>query len=303
MLGGQPAPEQDDPVDERFAQILARPRAAQTAPADFEATLTTREDSLRRLVQTLDVIAQDPDYPIPPERGIVMGDPVFRVIGREFLTLLVTVGGLRPDADVLDAGCGGGRIAVPLTTYLRDGSYVGFDPHEDSIRWARAAITPRNPRVRFDFVDLYNSQYNPKGNIDPATTQLPYEDGAFDMVIATSLFTHMFAGETANYLREFARMLRPDGVVFTTAYLLNSSSQARVDDGTARYLFRHPHEGSLIVNPDNPPAAVAHPEPQFRAWAADAGLAIDRIAYGGWTNATRTTGQDLLLLRRDPPRP
>ncbi|UCA50521.1 class I SAM-dependent methyltransferase [Streptomyces sp. WA6-1-16] len=54
--------------------------------------------------------------------------------------------GVGPAHDVLDAGCGAGRIAVPLTDVLGEkGSYLGFDIVPHAIEWCSSAMTPKYP--------------------------------------------------------------------------------------------------------------------------------------------------------------
>ena len=57
--------------------------------------------------------------------------------------------GLRPDHHVIDIGCGSGRLALPLTNFLRRGRYEGFDIDPDMIAWCRRSITPRHPDFGF----------------------------------------------------------------------------------------------------------------------------------------------------------
>jgi len=283
----------DDPVGS------AAPMASvDTNP--FEELLLGRERRLQRLLEATERLTADDDYPVPPERGVIMGDMAYKLIGREFLTHFVAFGDLHPDSDVLDVGCGGGRMAAALLYYLRYGSYVGFDIHEPSIAWCREHIGSRNPRFRFEVADLRNSSYNPAGEVDPVTYQMPYEDGSFQFVIATSLFTHMFREETANYLREFHHVLRPQGAAFVTGYFLNSDSMvAMVREPRSVKFLSHEHDDALIQFPDRPSAAVAMPLDWFMSDARAAGLRVERIAHGAWTAQSGMSKQDVLLLRRE----
>ena len=84
--------------------------------------------------------------------------------------------GLKPDERVLDAGCGIGRIAVPLTEYLDEsGGYEGFDIAPEGIAWCRENITPRYPNFRFQVADIYNKSYNPEGSQKADEYEFPYE--------------------------------------------------------------------------------------------------------------------------------
>ena len=256
-------------------------------------------DRLRHLVAVAHALSGDPSYPSPPERGVVMGTSDYREVGLEFLELFVTLGELSPTASVLDVGCGGGRMAAPLTYYLTEGRYVGFDVHAESIEWCRNVIGSRHAGFDFAHVDIRNARYNPTGALNATDVRFPYGDGTFDFVIASSLFTHMLRDEVAHYLREFARVLRRGGVAFVTAYLINADSVLAMAREARAFKFAYAHGDSLVRDPENPATAVAHIEERLRSDARAAGLAVDRVAYGSWTAAIRLSWQDVVLLRRD----
>ena len=109
----------------------------------------------------------------------------------------------------------------------------------------------------------------------------------------------MLRAEVGHYLGEFARVLRPDGVAFVTADLVNAHSIVVMARDPHAVRFPHEHRGSLIQDPERPAAAVAHHEEWLVAEARRVGMGIDRIAYGNWTGRERLAKQDVLLLRRD----
>ncbi|MEA2373533.1 MAG: hypothetical protein QOH12_3927, partial [Solirubrobacteraceae bacterium] len=292
----------EDPAAQQPAvrTLPAEPGAGAATRSAADAAITpSRQRRLRRLVEGLEEMRGDSDYPTPPERGVVMGNADFKTIGAEFLDHFVAFADLDPDADVLDAGCGGGRMAAALLYYLRYGSYTGFDVHEESIDWCREALVPRNPRFTFDHVDLHNGLYRPDSSLDASVHRFPYEDERFDFVIATSLFTHMFRDEVRNYLGEFRRVLRPGGVGFVTAYLLNPDSILAMLGNERSVKFGHVHRDSGVLDPERAADGVAHTEEWLRADARAQGLSVDRIAYGAWTGHERLSKQDVVLLRRD----
>src|SRR4026207_511670 len=51
----------------------------------------------------------------------------FTAVGNYLLKELIKYAYLEPGDDVLDVGCGTGLLAVPLTSFLSNGSYEGFD--------------------------------------------------------------------------------------------------------------------------------------------------------------------------------
>jgi SAM-dependent methyltransferase len=257
-----------------------------------------RADRLREGVAALERAIDDENYPMPPERGVVMGESTFKDIGTEFLAYFIEFGGLEAGHTVLDIGCGGGRMAAALLYYLEQGSYVGFDVHQESIDWCQDSIAPRHSRFDFQFVDLHNQIYNRSGD-DAADFVFPYESDTFDFAIATSVFTHMFHDEVANYLRQTFRVLRPGGAFFCTAFLLNPSSVAEMVRNRGSVKFNAEHEGSLINDPERPAAAVAHFTEPFLTLATLAGFIPERLIAGLWPGSgAGVTKQDIVLLRK-----
>ncbi|HEV3071612.1 MAG TPA: class I SAM-dependent methyltransferase [Solirubrobacteraceae bacterium] len=271
---------------------VTAPPAAYTLAAEKRARLLGAAQALER-------IEADPDYPLPAEHSVVMAEQAsFKAIGTEFLAHFIDFGGLRPEHAVLDIGCGGGRMAAALLYYLAAGSYVGFDVHKPSIEWCRKAIAPRHQRFDFQFVDLDNPIYNPS-KLSASEFAFPYAENSFDFAIATSLFTHMFMGEVANYLRQAFRVLRPGGALFCTAFLLTPSSVAEMLRNRGAVKFTAEHQGSLINVPERPAAAVAHFAEPLLAQATLAGFVPERQLAGLWPGSgAGVTKQDILVLRK-----
>lgn len=103
--------------------------------------------------------------------------------------------GLAPDHRVIDVGCGSGRLAVPLSSFLR-GPYSGFDVVDDLVTYARDTV--RRPDWRFDTVDHI---------------QIPEPDGCADMVCFFSVLTHLLHEQSYWYLEEARRVAKPGGTI------------------------------------------------------------------------------------------
>ena len=142
---------------------------------------------------------------------------------KEFFQYFVQLGGLKPDENVLDVGCGIGRMAVPLTKYLK-GVYEGFDIGPEAIKWCQDNISRRYPKFYFQVADVFNEKYNPGGKYKASEYKFPYDNDAFDFVYLTSVFTHMLPHDMENYLSEISRVLRNNGRCLITYYLLNEES-------------------------------------------------------------------------------
>jgi SAM-dependent methyltransferase len=233
---------------------------------------------------------------IPPSTLHSVGLGNFRSVGDDLLRLLVDMGQLRPDDRVLDVGCGTGRVARPLTSYLTLGTYDGLDIVGRSIGWCRRAYR-HLPCFRFHHADLFNRAYNPAGAVPAAEYRFPFEDASFDFVLLTSVFTHMLARDTQHYLREIARLLAPGGRVFATAFLLDDRSRSAIGAGRADFRFGNEREACYVERTDIPEAAVAYDRGTLAGMIEAAGLAVVRSEPGSWCGSDGASYQDILVLR------
>lgn len=225
---------------------------------------------------------------IPPANGFSVGGGDFRAVGLGMLEEIKQACGLRPDHQVLDVGCGSGRLAIPLTQFLSGpgaggGGYDGFDTVAEAIRHCQTRITPSYPNFRFVVADVYNRRYNRRGAFRDHEYVFPYPDRSFDVVIATSIFTHLLSAGAEHYVSECARVLKPGGRLFATWFLLTPQSEAALAarEGTIRFPWRYP--GYAVYRRGNPEAAVAYEEPVVRAWYKTFALALtESPSYGLW---------------------
>jgi SAM-dependent methyltransferase len=241
---------------------------------------------------------REPTNLVPPEDKIFVGGKNFEAVGEEFLGHFRTLGGLKPGHDVLDVGSGIGRMALPLTTYLsRTAQYWGIEIVPDGVQWCQNEITPRFPNFRFLQADIRNEKYWPQGRQDASDYRFPFADRAFDFVLLTSVFTHMFPRDIAHYLSEIARVLRPGGRCFATFFLLTRESLELVGSGASSQPFRHRREGYMTTNADVPETAIALEESFVRSLYAERGFAVlDPIHYGRWPGRTRGASyQDVVV--------
>jgi SAM-dependent methyltransferase len=218
---------------------------------------------------------------VPPRRMIFVGAGDFLAIGEEFKQHFVTLGGLRPEHDVLDVGCGIGRMAVPLVGWL-EGNYEGFDINAKGIRWCQRHITPSNPSFRFQVANLHNRKYNPRGRATASDYRFPYKTGSFDFVFATSVFTHLLPEDTENYIREIGRVLRSGGRCLVTFFLLDETSSALVEQGRAALSFPVEGNGYRTSDSEVPEARVAYPGEAVTTAFERAGLR-PAVHPGSWS--------------------
>jgi SAM-dependent methyltransferase len=115
-------------------------------------------------------------------------------LGMERITRSLMERVLPPDRDmrslkILDAGCGTGAVMKYLARY---GEVAGFDFSAEALKFSR-----RRGHVRL---------------AQASVTNLPYADNLFDLLVSFDVMCEIGVDD-AQALREFARVLRPGGMV------------------------------------------------------------------------------------------
>ena len=109
------------------------------------------------------------------------------------LSKFVQSHGVKSGMDLLDFGCGNGRLAYALSKELDLKSYVGIDIIQELLTYAENKC-PNN----YKFI-LNNS------------LSIPLIDFQFDFVVGFSIFTHLFQAEIMIYSKEIFNLLKPGG--------------------------------------------------------------------------------------------
>lgn len=249
------------------------------------------------LLDAWDTLARRRPPLVPPRRLRFVGDGDFAAIGREFTGHLQALAGLTPQSRVLDAGCGVGRLAIPLLDVLSpEGRYEGFDIVPRAIRWCEREIAPRHPGFRFTLANLGNGAYRRGRAGSAATFRFPYPDASFDVVVATSLFTHLLPDEARNYVEQIGRVLAPGGRCLVTWFVRNAEAEALLLEDRSAIPLAHAYGDCLVMDPAVPEAAIAYPQAGIEAMYARAGLADVTLHPGAWCGRARfTSGQDIVI--------
>jgi SAM-dependent methyltransferase len=146
-------------------------------------------------------------YPLPPVGNMMRpGNEARGVFIRQGTRMFAAIercieehGFQKPirELDILDFGCGNGRVALPFFhKHGRPNACVDVDPAV--IAYLAKTIPGANPLA---------VQYQPP---------LPYPDASFDVVYSISVWTHLPLELQHDWLREIVRILRRGGLALIT---------------------------------------------------------------------------------------
>jgi SAM-dependent methyltransferase len=244
------------------------------------------------------------EIPVPPDefRELVNGLPIdesgHREIGGILFDLIRNECQLTLGSTVLDIGCGCGRIAAPMTEYLKSGTYHGLDIVEPMIAWCRQHITSRHNNFHFRHANLTNTLYNSEGT--PASAYVfPFNNDTFDVIFATSVFTHLVPNSAAQYARQIHRVLKPGGKALLTWYLLNNNWREKIKSDQTISAFPHPYNGCRVMVAEDPERVIAFEIDDAIKILLDAGLKLEKLSLGAWSkNQSGLTWQDVTLVTK-----
>jgi SAM-dependent methyltransferase len=174
---------------------------------------------------------------------------------------------------VFELGCGCGRV---LRQWINvDGpEFFASDYNWQGVKWGRE---------HFGHVTFAENDIRPP---------LPYEAGAFDLVYAISVFTHLPEPLQTPWLLELRRVLRPSGILIVT--LSGQGDLARV---TPREQERFQNGELVVISPEYAGTnlcGVYHPESFVRReWGSE--FRVLRFFPEGALGSPR---QDLYVLER-----
>ncbi len=236
---------------------------------------------------------------IPPEQLIKdnsIGEGDFCAIGEAMVRGLIERGLLAPAFRVLDVGCGLGRLARPLIKFLKGGEYYGLDINRSSVDWCTANYAPY-PNFHFGWIDAYSKFYNPGSTCRASEYEFPFPEQHFDLVMLTSVFTHMMLADVDHYLGEVARVLKPRGRCYATYFLLTPE----YNKAFATQPQYHPIPGGFVGDKEVPEKVVFLREDLLRRVYAKHRLSIEAVNYGSWSGRADAGGyQDEIVAARIP---
>jgi SAM-dependent methyltransferase len=246
--------------------------------------------------------------PLPPKELRILVGPfsdveLFVRSADRMVADVVSLCGLTGDAQVLDVGCGCGRLARALAGYLGPaGRYDGFDLARDLVAWCKQNLEPHLQNFHFSFVDVRSPDRNPQGAVAARDFHFPFPEDTFDLAILSSVFTHMLPDEIENYVAQLSRVLNPRGCCFMSVFLFDPEAEAAVAAGSTIFDFRHPIGPSLTFNAEAPNDGMACRKRWFLELIERHGLRVEAIQAGNWRHVrSYEVSQDYVVARKACP--
>lgn len=242
---------------------------------------------------------------VPPRGYIYTGTPAnsnhYIKQGNHQLELLKTEINLQKNDSVLDIGSGIGRTAIALSYYLNaSATYNGFDVVKQGIDWCNSKIAKDFKNFYFTYVPLFNDLYN-NSSLKAESFVFPYKDNTFDKIFSFSVFTHMQIEEIQNYFKEINRVLKNDGLAFSTFFLYNDKNEDYIANRNG-FNFPVKHNGFRLMNSKVKSGNIAIHKDKLLKMLSQENLELVKIIDGFWNDKLRDFSkkeyQDIVVFKK-----
>lgn len=188
------------------------------------------------------------NHPLDEAMSLAVGGH-FDEIGNIVAEIVMRCGATN-SSSIIDLGCGSGRLAKHIGIRLPDIQYLGIDVVQELLDYA---ATKSPPHFRF----LLN--WEPK---------IPASDASADMVVAFSVFTHLYHEESFAYLRDIKRVLKPGGAA-VFSFLETATNWATFE-----------HLVACVGQPRTSELTMFMERSQIEAWASRLGMRVQEYNPG-----------------------
>ncbi|MGZ5104381.1 MAG: class I SAM-dependent methyltransferase [Usitatibacter sp.] len=160
---------------------------------------------------------------------------VGRSVARRIAAIAQSHGVALENLEILDFGCGPGRVAVELKALTVDCRHQGSDIDDEAIAWASRNLA-------------HVGSFGTNG----ATPPTSFADSQFDLIYTVSLFTHLDERNQDLWLAELARILKPGGTLLATVHgaptLAGCTEEERAELRERGIVFRVGRRGRLKLD-------------------------------------------------------
>lgn len=147
------------------------------------------------------------------------------------------------------------------------------------VSWCKANISHRYPPFQFRHCDIANVSYNPHGSGNGLGVLTDLPGHSFDLIVATSLFTHLMPAMMEQYIELCAHLLAPGGAVYASFFLFGGTTHRQPD--RCGILFPHDYGIYRTNRSDRPTNAVAFRGDYVLGVAQSNGLLLkEPVRYG-----------------------
>lgn len=140
-----------------------------------------------------------------------------------FFKELVTRFDLNPNSNILDIGCGCGRLSIPFFSFLKDGHYTGIDSWKEGILWCKNNLSSQNHNFNFYEVKTSNNYYL-EDRIREFNNSLSVDIPShikYDLIFSISVFTHLIKRDAEYYLSFFNDHISSNSCIFLTCFIID----------------------------------------------------------------------------------
>lgn len=229
-------------------------------------------------------------------------------VGKACYYLLQRHLNLNADCNILDFGCGIGRVMLQILESQQYKSAVGMDIMPEVIEFCEEHLTGIYRDVSFELVSGQNNHYDKyiSGQVGKSVEQMRAAYGEqFQSAYAFSVFTHIDYNDFTALLRDVSYYLVKGGKFMFTAFALTSYSRSQIRKEGALFKFpRGSYEMSdsvFIGDRDDRLAFIAYDIALLAQIVEQAGLIITDIDFGAWTGSgVGRSLQDVIVCQKSP---
>lgn len=143
-----------------------------------------------------------------------LGKTRLRPGGKLATDWLIANGDFRQDKKVLEVACNMGTTAIEIAKQFGC-EVIGIDLDEEALEKARQNIAENKME---DLVQVQRAN----------ATKLPFENNSFDIVINEAMLTMLPVEAKEKAIREYLRVLKPNGFLLTHDVLLNTEDSEQI---------------------------------------------------------------------------